>query len=107
MLGLLTHEGADGVIIVTSGMYTQEAQNFAANKAIDLVNGAQLLEMVRNIQGKHQTTEFPALQNKIKRCPRCGSELVIREAKRRQSNGEIFWGCSNFPQCRHSEKYQE
>jgi hypothetical protein len=30
-------------------------------------------------------------------CPTCGATMV---ARRRHSDGEPFWGCSRFPQCR-------
>lgn len=33
-------------------------------------------------------------------CPRCGSELVVRTAKKGANVGNIFYGCSNFPRCR-------
>ncbi len=39
-----------------------------------------------------------------KLCPRCGKELVIREAKRGQHAGEKFWGCLGYPHCRYIEK---
>ena len=34
-------------------------------------------------------------------CPRCGSQLVQRIAKRGKSAGASFWGCSNFPRCKY------
>jgi len=33
-------------------------------------------------------------------CPKCGSEMVLREAKRGSNKGEQFWGCPNYPRCR-------
>lgn len=33
-------------------------------------------------------------------CPRCGSELVLRTARRGASAGKQFYGCSSFPKCR-------
>lgn len=33
-------------------------------------------------------------------CPRCGSELVIKTAKKGKNVGNMFYGCSNFPKCR-------
>jgi hypothetical protein len=32
--------------------------------------------------------------------PKCGSEMILRTAKSGANQGEKFWGCSNFPQCR-------
>jgi predicted RNA-binding Zn-ribbon protein involved in translation (DUF1610 family) len=33
-------------------------------------------------------------------CPKCGSEMILRETKRGENTGKQFWGCSNFPKCR-------
>lgn len=35
-------------------------------------------------------------------CPKCGSELVLRVAKQGANNGNEFYGCSNYPKCRHT-----
>lgn len=34
-------------------------------------------------------------------CPRCGSKLVLRTAKKGSNAGNLFYGCSNFPKCRY------
>ena len=33
-------------------------------------------------------------------CPKCGSSMVMRTAKRGKNIGNQFWGCSTFPDCR-------
>lgn len=33
-------------------------------------------------------------------CPKCGSEMVLRETKKGTNAGKPFWGCSSFPKCR-------
>lgn len=33
-------------------------------------------------------------------CPKCGSTMVQREAKRGANVGNVFWGCSTYPKCR-------
>jgi hypothetical protein len=38
-------------------------------------------------------------------CPKCGSEMVLRTAKSGANQGEKFWGCTKFPQCRGILKY--
>lgn len=35
-----------------------------------------------------------------KACPKCGSDMVIRESKNGASAGNKFWGCTTFPKCR-------
>jgi restriction system protein len=34
-------------------------------------------------------------------CPKCGSELVLRTAKKGINQGRQFYGCSGFPKCRY------
>ncbi|OQU01064.1 nuclease [Vibrio parahaemolyticus] len=38
-------------------------------------------------------------------CPRCGSEMVLRETKRGENIGKQFWGCSTFPKCRAVKQF--
>jgi len=38
-------------------------------------------------------------------CPKCGSRMVLRTAKRGANAGGKFWGCSSFPKCRHIQDY--
>ncbi|GAU09857.1 nuclease-related domain-containing protein [Desulfoplanes formicivorans] len=33
-------------------------------------------------------------------CPKCGRPMVLRKATRGANAGNLFWGCSAFPQCR-------
>ena len=33
-------------------------------------------------------------------CPKCGSPIVLRTAKRGPNAGTQFWGCPNYPRCR-------
>ncbi len=33
-------------------------------------------------------------------CPKCGSEMILRETKKGENQGQKFWGCSQFPKCR-------
>lgn len=35
-----------------------------------------------------------------RKCPRCGSPMVIRTSKRGPNAGKKFWGCSAFPKCK-------
>lgn len=35
-----------------------------------------------------------------KTCPKCGSKMVLRTAKRGANAGNQFWGCSAYPTCR-------
>ena len=35
-------------------------------------------------------------------CPDCGAPMILREGKKGK-----FFGCSNFPQCKHSENFTD
>ena len=43
-------------------------------------------------------------ETKERPCPKCGSTLIVRTSKKGHNVGSQFWGCSNFPKCRHTEK---
>ncbi|MGB8648167.1 MAG: DUF2726 domain-containing protein [Anaerolineae bacterium] len=39
-------------------------------------------------------------------CPKCGSAMILRTAKRGDNQGNQFWGCSNYPRCHGVVKYE-
>jgi restriction system protein len=53
---------------------------------------------VKNIEKKKQNGQS---------CPKCGSAMILRTAKKGASAGKQFWGCSQFPKCRGVLKYSE
>ncbi|MFD2274736.1 restriction endonuclease [Undibacterium arcticum] len=50
MFGLMMHHKAQAVTIVCVGRFTNDAWRFAQGKPIDLVGGARLLEMIKEVQ---------------------------------------------------------
>jgi restriction system protein len=108
LYGVMTAEHATGGIVITSGIFTQEARNFAAGKPIDLVEGNQLAALIDTVRkgSPAKTVEIhePAVYSRP--CPQCDGTLVLREAKRGKNIGQKFWGCSNYPKCRATEPYQ-
>lgn len=99
--GVLSDEKADGAIFITSGSFSTEALTFAQGKRLELIDGPKLRAMIATVKetrtagsvGEHQ----PAAS--VPRCPRCGSSMVLRTAKRGTHSGEQFWGCSTYPAC--------
>jgi restriction system protein len=47
-----------------------------------------------------QSGNMYAQPEAVRACPKCGSEMVLRVAKKGLHAGKIFWGCSKFPECR-------
>jgi DNA topoisomerase-1 len=57
----------------------------------------------RNLQQKYQEVSKESLIKKTKKkCPQCGSLLLIRLGKFGR-----FYACSNFPQCKYTESLRE
>ncbi len=130
MLGVLAKEQAAKVVIVATGTYTQEAIKFAQGQPIELIDGPSLLKRIGSFDNAHQTTSNAPTTPAIKKlptqaptrsgpstskltplpkkvpvtasCPRCGSPLVQRTAKRGSNSGNTFTGCSAFPTCRYT-----
>lgn len=98
MFGVLTASNADKVIVICSGKFTQQAIDFASDKPIELLSGNELLSLIAEVQAESNIEG-----DKKALCPRCGSELVEREAKRGTNAGNTFLGCSAFPKCRYTE----
>lgn len=116
MYGLMHAKNANGAIIITTGIFTQEARNFAEDKTIDLVEGDQVAKLVENSQKKNSPRVAPTHINQPVKlydqkpatpvCEKCGSQMVVKVARKGINAGNKFLGCSNFPQCRHTKAVQ-
>jgi len=101
LYGVMSAEEAASAAIVTSGVFTQEAKNFAEGKSIDLIDGAQLLVFVQNVQTPRPVKASKSFSHK-NICPKCSNELVKRTAKRGRNTGKQFLGCCTFPKCHYT-----
>jgi restriction system protein len=92
---------AEGVL-VTSGKFTQEARDFAAKEKISLIDGAALVDKITTLpaetalellrfatEGDYQTPT----------CPTCSIKMIKRKST---SHGRAYWGCRNYPACKHT-----
>lgn len=56
---------------------------------------------IEHVTAKVEAKTAPApADGSVKRCPRCGSNMVIRKTRKGANAGRTFWGCSTFPRCR-------
>jgi restriction system protein len=97
LYGVMTAKSAEEGIVVTSGSFSKEASDFARGKSISLIDGKELAGLIEEVQKNPKVT--PSREDK-KICPKCGSEMVLRTARKGKYAGQKFWGCSNFPKCR-------
>ena len=100
LFGVVTAEGADHAILITSGIYTNEALQFAEGKPLKLVDGAQFAVMLRQFQqnlghalGKPTAGGMATSPVEIHSPPRpefpiCRSPMVLRRAKRGANAGD-------------------
>lgn len=86
-------------VVVCSGTYTQDARRFAESNPIELIDGPQLLELVKTVQ---TTTKQVAIEydGSFNNCPVCGGKMVPRMARRGANAGKSFLGCINYPRCK-------
>lgn len=100
LYGVMAAEGAAGGFVVTSGVFTQEARNFAEGRNIQLIDGAELKKIIKTVQPSDVAPQSsrPAISGTS--CPKCGGAMTKRIAKQGANSGKAFWGCNNFPQCR-------
>jgi len=103
LYGVMTSEGADEAVVVSSGDYTKEARKFANSKPIRLIDGKQLFSMIRAVQAPapitHHSSRITGAPKGTPNCPKCEKPMVRRTAQRGPHAGNDFWGCSNFPEC--------
>ncbi len=113
--GVMASEKADYGRVVSYGTFTSDATAFAQENRITLVGGKELVELIRSVQKKRSASSAPratvsaALTNNPQPsslppqlapdCPRCGSPMVRRTAKRGPNAGSQFWGCPRYPAC--------
>ncbi len=59
------------------------------------------LEPSRETNRKHvQQLKSRSNPQSERKCPDCGSDMVLRMAKRGPNAGNQFWGCSAYPKCK-------
>lgn len=103
LYGVMAASGAAGGFVVTSGVFTQDAKDFAEGRNIDLIDGAELMTIIKTIKPTAtllSTPQFATLDTAKPVCPKCGASMVKRTAKQGANAGNMFWGCAKYPQCR-------
>ena len=90
--GLSTHIKSYHRVILSNqeiGRITQEIQSLKNDPSLTK------REHLASLKERHSSTTT---------CPKCGSKLVERTARKGPNAGSTFLGCSAFPKCRYTQK---
>jgi restriction system protein len=82
---------------ITTNEFTLEAQQFAKDKPIELVDGFVLAKYI-HLANKDSRIDVTTNTLSPQICPKCGGSLVERDGK-----FGVFNGCTNYPKCRYSQ----
>ena len=94
--GAITDHLAKGKgYFITTNKFTLEAEKFAEDKPIELIDGQRLIEYIRLAEKEGGVLKSPPLE----KCLHCGGNLIEKRGKFGK-----FYGCSNYPQCRFTKK---
>lgn len=102
--GALANRLANGKgYFITTNIFTLEAEKFAEDKPIQLIDGQELVRHIRmteknNKNNKNNKQETVNVENK-QICPSCGGVLLDRVGK-----FGPFKGCENYPKCKYTAK---
>lgn len=109
LFGVMAAENVSKGMLVTSGSFTSEAEDFAKGKMI-LVSGAKFLKLIRKLpKEKQQKLLEIALEGDCRTptCPQCDLKMTLREGKKGRNVGGQFWGCVRYPRCRQTLVYKQ
>jgi restriction system protein len=107
LYGVMAARRVAGGYVVTSGTFTKDAKEFAAGRNIELIDGKGLDGLLRDGQSaapavaRPKDSSIPA-EKGAPTCPNCKTLMVTRTAKKGSNAGSTFWGCAQYPKCRHT-----
>jgi len=94
---LVDHLAGSKGYFITTNKFTLEAERFAEDKSIELIDQYRLLEYIKLSQIDNLEVANKNLD--VEKCPQCGGNLIERKGKYGK-----FFGCSNYPKCRFIKK---
>lgn len=100
LLGVMAHEKVGRGIFITTSTFTKDAHAFGAANPIQLLDGASLVQKLRELPQLSMDALFKTAFDgdfRTPSCASCGIKMVVRAG-----GGKSFWGCANFPRCRNT-----
>jgi len=107
LFGVMAADKVANGAFFTTGEYTAEAEAWARDKNLDLVNGREFLNRIGQLptpaQGKLLELATQG-DYTTPTCPSCGVKMVLRTASKGRCEGSSFYGCRNNPRCKQTFK---
>ena|ERR1035437_3824673 len=101
-LGTLTDTKIQNGIFITLTGYSGEAKALADKHGIKILNESDVVKMLEESGLRYSQEVSELLSDSRKFCPKCENELVLRVAR---LTGNQFWGCSTYPRCKFTMKF--
>ena len=107
LFGVMAADKVANGAFFTTGEFTPEAEDWARDKNLDLVNGREFLSRLGQLTPEQQASLLAiatAGDYTTPTCPSCGVKMVTRTASKGPSEGRHFYGCRNYPRCKQTFK---
>ncbi len=108
LFGVMAAEMIKSGMLITSGAFTAEAEEFAKGK-MTLISGRKFLELIWKLpEDKQQRLLNIALEGDYSTptCPQCDIKMTLREGRKGRNPGSQFWGCVRYPRCKQTLVYK-
>jgi restriction system protein len=105
LFGVMAADKVANGAFFTTGEFSSEAEEWARDKNLDLVNGREFLNRIKQLTAEQQSSLLAiatAGDYTTPTCPSCGVKMVTRTASKGPSEGREFYGCRNYPGCRQT-----
>ena len=94
----INYYSCNKAMVISNSYFTKNARELASSNSVELWDRDKLIELLSKARGKEIASVVTDQQKDL--CPKCNGSLILRTGK----HGK-FWGCSNFPRCRHTQLY--
>ena len=100
IIGAKAYYKADKCMVVTNSYFTKNAVELARSNNVELWDRTRLIIEFNITKDMLSETFGKCITNK-RICKRCGADMKLKGGKYGK-----FYGCSNYPKCNYTEKFQ-
>jgi restriction system protein len=89
-------------VLVSPGKFTQEARAFAGKERISLIDGDELVTKISALAPEKALALLKLATQGDFRTPTCPACVVKMIPRKSTAHGRTYWGCRNYPACKHN-----